>query len=449
MANWDPSTAVEYHERTKHSYESLRADRYTLDWRARPVPFKDYPGAERLPLPGSLDRLLRLGAGIVRTRALPGGGEYHFRTYSSAGALYPVEVYVATAEGLYSLDVRGPELVVLRRGDARSALAAAADAPELGEAAAVLVLTGILWRTAWKYRARGYRHLYWDAGTMLANLLAVAQSSVLDARVLTGFVDAEVNELLGVDGDREAALALAAFGHDAGAGAELGPLLVEAGHPAPGERAFPEAAALHAASSLADLDEVRRYRATPRPAGTAPPLELDELERVLRRRGSIRDFSPEPVPLATLAPILAGAAAPIPADFEPSNDAYLVVSAVEGLRAGTYRYEPPDDFQLLAEGNFRLQAGYLVLEQSLGALAAATVYFLAELEPLVERLGNRGYRAALLEAGIRTGRVYIGAFTAGLGATASTFYDDDVTRFLAPETNASPLLCAALGKRFT
>jgi hypothetical protein len=69
----------------------------------------------------------------------------------------------------------------------------------------VLALTGILERTAWKYGARGYRHLFWDAGTMLANLLELAPG---EARVLTGFVDDEVNKVLGVDGEEEAALVL-------------------------------------------------------------------------------------------------------------------------------------------------------------------------------------------------------------------------------------------------
>jgi hypothetical protein len=76
---------------------------------------------------------------------------------------------------------------------------------ELGGGEIVLALTGILWRTAWKYEARGYRHLFWDAGTMLANVLELAPE---EARVVTGFVDDDVNEILGVDGEEEAALAL-------------------------------------------------------------------------------------------------------------------------------------------------------------------------------------------------------------------------------------------------
>jgi hypothetical protein len=70
---------------------------------------------------------------------------------------------------------------------------------------------------------------------------------------------------------------------------------------------------------------------------------------------------------------------------------------------------------------------------------------MADLDHVLGLLGNRGYRAALLEAGIRVGRVYLGAFARGWGATATTFYDDDVSRFLAPEL--SPMLCVVVGKR--
>jgi SagB-type dehydrogenase family enzyme len=216
--NWDTWVAREYHERTKHSYESVHASAHRLDWANLPHPFKEYRALEPLPLPPELEAVLTLGAGVVRTRRLRGGETYHFRTYSSAGALYPVEVYVACAElpslpaGLYHFHPLERALRRLRSGDVRAALAAAAAAPELAGSLAVVVQSGILWRTAWKYQARGYRHLWWDAGTMLANLLAVGGLEKLEPAVWTGFVDADVNRLVGIDGRREAALALLSVG---------------------------------------------------------------------------------------------------------------------------------------------------------------------------------------------------------------------------------------------
>jgi SagB-type dehydrogenase family enzyme len=190
VGNWDTDPARRYHEATKHSWESVRRRARPLDWANQPSPYKEYPEVELEPLPPTLERLLRLGAGVSRRRG------YDFRTYSSAGALYPIELYVATAEALFHFHPRELGLARLRDEDVRSTL---------GGGDAVLALTGILWRTAWKYGARGYRHLFWDAGTMLANLLELAPG---ETRVLTGFIDDEVNAVLGVDGVNEAALAL-------------------------------------------------------------------------------------------------------------------------------------------------------------------------------------------------------------------------------------------------
>ena len=173
---------------------------------AKPSVFKDYGDAERLPLDTAIaGPLLRDGAGIVRTqeRRDYGGGTIHWRAYSSAGALFPVEAYVATAGGLYSFDALSAALV--RVGDdIRAQLVPGAEE--------VIALTGIHARTGWKYLERGYRHVWWDAGTMLANLLALAAAAGLAPKLHVGFVDTQVNEALGVDGENEYALALVELG---------------------------------------------------------------------------------------------------------------------------------------------------------------------------------------------------------------------------------------------
>src|SRR5439155_578353 len=70
--------------------------------------------------------------------------------------------------------------------------------------------------------------------------------------------------------------------------------------------------------------------------------------------------------------------------------------------------------------------------QALPAEAAACVYWLVDLKPVLERYGNRGYRAAQLEAALEGGKSYLAAYALRLGATGLTFFDDDVTRFFSP-----------------
>ncbi len=142
----------------------------------------------------------------------------------------------------------------------------------------------------------------------------------------------------------------------------------------------------------------------------------------------------------------------IPADFlRPSgltwNEAYLIVHAVDGLPSGRYVLDQPAHRLIsLGTGYFRDHAGYLALNQELAADAAVNVYFLADLTTALHRMGNRGYRAAQLEASITAGKLYLAAYALGLGATGLTFFDDDVTDFFLPHAlGKSVMFLIAIG----
>src|SRR5690349_11160995 len=147
-----------------------------------------------LDLP-NLSRLLYLSSGVVRTMERD-YGVHPFRAAGSAGGRFPLELYVAVPPG-----------GVLPAGvhwydPLEHALVQVGPAPRHGGPAGggpAVVVTGVPWRTGWRYRERGYRHIYWDAGTMLAQLLALADSAGLPARLYTRFPDAEVAELTGAD----------------------------------------------------------------------------------------------------------------------------------------------------------------------------------------------------------------------------------------------------------
>jgi hypothetical protein len=115
------------------------------------------------------------------------------------------------------------------------------------------------------------------------------------------------------------------------------------------------------------------------------------------------------------------------------NHLYLIVHAVEGLPPGAYVFHRSRGFlECLKQGNFRPDARYLGLGQELPADAAVDIFFLTDLRPILQRFGDRGYRAVQLEAGILGGKLYLAAYAQRLGATGLTFFDDDVTRFFSP-----------------
>jgi SagB-type dehydrogenase family enzyme len=450
------SAVLDYHRATNvAAFGTDEDEERMVD--ARPSPFNDYGDAERLPLEASVaGPLLQEAAGIVRSqqRRDYGGGTIHWRAYSSAGALYPIEAYVASADGLFSFDVMAPALIPLSGDDARQIMAAAAAEPDLAEAGAVVVLTGIHKRTGWKYLERGYRHVWWDAGTMLANLLALAAADGLEPRLYAGFVDREVNDLLGADGEHEHALALLGLGK-AGTvpdrGLSQNACLGRSRYwdsprsgtvpPSDGAR-YPLAIAAHEASSFAGADEVRGWR-TPA-AASERKLDGELLVDAIRRRRSVRGYAHVPLSPDEVRELLSWSEAPIPADAPSVVRQAVTVAAVEGLEPGIYDAE----LKPVAgrnEQELRTAVGFAAMEQEHPRDAAVNVFQLGDLDAIVAQLGARGYRWAQLEAGIRAGRLQVGAFMHGWGAAASTFFDDEVSSLL--DTRDSPLLMVAIGSR--
>jgi len=465
--------------------------------------------AEAAPDLVAVAQLLYLSAGITRQRKYP-GGEIYFRAAACTGALYEVELYLVCGDlnglpgGIYHFGAAEFGLRLLRAGEYRSVLVEATGGESaIARAPLTIVCTCTYWRNAWKYQARTYRHFGWDNGTLLANLLAVSASLGLPAKVVCGFVDETLNRLLDVDPQREVTFSLVALGYNSGLTsqtqpripAEISPLGLETVQLSRHEIDYPLMREMHAASSLHSPEEVAAWRegaelATLPPRSEIPPVVIqpnsippsfippisippnnvppgsvvplqpssdvemprDPIEQVILRRGSSRRFAHTPITLTELSTILDRATRGVTTDFlTPSgpqlSHLYLIVHAVEGLAAGAYVFDPDRGvLECLKQGDFRAQAGYLGLEQALPADAAVDIFFLADLRSIFQRMGNRGYRAAQLEAGILGGKLYLAAYAQRLGATGLTFYDDDVTHFFSPHAEGkSAIFLVAVG----
>ena len=473
MPNSDSSAARSFHDATKLSYISLAT---------KPPLYKSYPGLPSVNLPqdvpspeaatlsaiagvmsppqGPLDlsalaQLLHYSAGLIRRSTLRTAGEVHYRAAASAGALYPIELYVVCGDlpglsaGVYHYGPATNSLSLLREGDFRGNLAAAsAGHPGVADAPATIVCSCVFWRSAWKYRERGYRYCYWDNGTILANMSATANALGQSAQIVTGFVDAEVDALLGLESSSEASFCLVPVGSGAAAPSAVSPLGTVDGGVLGVERRteYPETAALHAGSTLSSLAEVTEWRnpaketRSNRDANRWP--ESAHLGATITQRGSTRRFAREDMPAGSLEALLAASTSPVRSDYGGGLiDTYLIVNAAEGIEPGTYYYSPAgDELELLSEGEYREEAGHLCFEQALGADAGAVAYFMADLGAILERFGNRGYRLAQLEAGIIGGRMYLGSHAMGLGATGMTFFDDAVTAFFSPHAAGKSLM---------
>lgn len=157
----------------------------------------------------AISRLLWAAQGVTATW----GG----RTAPSAGALYPIEVYAATAGALRRYVPSEQATVEIAREDRRPRIAQATGQETPLVAPVLIVITGVMSRTAAKYGDRAERYVQLEAGHVCQNLLLEATALGLAAVPMGAFSDDDLREALGVAED------------------ELPLYVIPVGHPGEGE----------------------------------------------------------------------------------------------------------------------------------------------------------------------------------------------------------------------
>jgi SagB-type dehydrogenase family enzyme len=237
-----------FHQETKYTPEKIGGK--SLDWDRKPDPFKNYENplaVIQLPEPNPRDTddlwtLLQrrrsrrayaeerpLTKGVLSTLlwstqgVTAGHGNILFRTSPSAGALYPIETYLflraveGLETGIYHFRPNHFDLEFLRKGDLSQELTAAA----LGQnmilhAPLTFLWTALVERSKWKYEQRAYRYIYLDAGHIAENLYLAGEALGMGVCTIGAFFDDRVNDLLGLDGEKEFILYMATVGYRRG-----------------------------------------------------------------------------------------------------------------------------------------------------------------------------------------------------------------------------------------
>jgi SagB-type dehydrogenase family enzyme len=229
-------------------FQDTKFDRQALGRSARvaiePGPaYKQYVDAEKVTLPTERDMDRGLGETLQYRRScrrfgrnalslkdismllwasqgITGrAGNYSFRTAPSAGALYPVETYLSVQNvetidaGLFHFQPADFSLDRLSgKPSAEKVAEAALGQAFLEKAGAVFIWSANLRRNFYKYGHRGMRYILMDAGHICQNMLLAAESLGLGACPVAAFYDDELNALLGLDGDEESVIYMAAVG---------------------------------------------------------------------------------------------------------------------------------------------------------------------------------------------------------------------------------------------
>ena len=558
--NKETRYALDYHEATKHSEASLLTSRHYLDFDNKPIPFKIYLETPSISLPtsfptpqvnalscisgitnkglnddsealtsqlgtepttkstdvinnipyvdfSSLAEVLFFSAGITREIKYS-YGKYYMRAASATGALYPIELYVVCDDisphldaGVYHFSPADFSLTEIRKGNFRKYLAAAtANNRDVERSAIAIIFTSIAWRNAWKYQARSYRHWFWDSGVIAANLLATTHAMGLPTHIIMGFLDDDISQLLSLEDQIEAPIAIAAIGkgsqeniivsrqRDTG-GDRIPHIPVPNIRPLSkrGEINYQEIWALNQASKLTTIQEIEDWIGI---ANRHKPLlsavshhsqrngsnnesslvitseDLEEnvkasrnLKETILWRGSSRKFARSNIAFSALKTILYSATRGVPLDILKNEedsliDIYFIANAVDGLTPGAYFYNrntsatnPNTSVVRVKEVvTSRNISGYLCLGQTLFSDASVVFFLMTDLQSVLGSLGNRGYRSSQFEAGVIAGKIYLAAYALGIGASGSTFFDDAVTEFFSPHAaNKSTMIAVGVG----
>ncbi|SRR6266566_19992 len=171
----------------------------------------------------SLSRILEFSYGITGEAVLDDGvTRFNKRAAPSAGALFSNEIYAVALnvdgleDGLYHYQPQDRSLECLQERDLRSDIEKAVLHPEVvANASVVLIFVAIFQRTYFKYGERGYRFALIESGHIAQNFYLVSTALGLGAVALGGFLDDQLNELLGINGVDEAVIYLMALGQPA------------------------------------------------------------------------------------------------------------------------------------------------------------------------------------------------------------------------------------------
>lgn len=139
------------------------------------------------------------------------------RTAPSAGALYPLEVYLVAgnvsslSSGIYKYVPDGHQLIRMSDGDVRGELARAALSQTfIADAPASFIFTAVYERTTRKYGERGVRYVHVEVGHAAENLLLQGVALGIGAVTVGAFADDQVARLMKLPAGEEPLYIIAA-----------------------------------------------------------------------------------------------------------------------------------------------------------------------------------------------------------------------------------------------
>jgi SagB-type dehydrogenase family enzyme len=503
------SIAQHYHERTKYDPQTITSKKQELDWAKQPVPFKEYKIGSTFDLkpyiqekveafannPDALwwqrlSRLLFCSYGLTARMPSSLGSAVYLRSAPSAGGLYPAEMYLLSRgtpllpPGLYNYQCRTHALMHFWESDVWQKLQEACFwHPSLESTQLTIIITGVFYRSAWRYEDRAYRRILLDTGHLLGNIELAGAITDYRPHLIGGFVDEAVNQMLYIDPDKEGAIAVIPLADllDIKQNLPLGrtalPSATEINYPQ-----IPDGELLNyfhkctqiqpGTTGKLNLPEIRQEKSLDdkynfpfcQKISTASNTidwgeSLNELEVTMLKRRSTRAYSGEELSFDELKALLDFTYQSQNYDYQGLDNStdyfdrnlietFIAVSGVNGLDAGCYYYAPKaQELRQIRFKNFRRELHFLCLGQELGRDAAAVLFHTSDLKSAVTQYGDRAYRYLHMDAGHLGQRLNLAAVRLNLGVSGiGGFFDDKVNDVLGIPADEAVLYMTTLGK---
>ncbi|MFV0562471.1 SagB family peptide dehydrogenase [Malaciobacter mytili] len=417
----------EYHLQTKHSYFSVRNFPNRLDWNNQPKVFKSYKNFEKISL--NLDILnhsfLYYIAGISAKKVYP-GVEYYLRVNPSAGALYPNEIYFQSRNnddipnGIYHFDISSSSLTLLKTINNDGLEKYLGFNTNIN--GFIFFISSLYYRSSWKYKNRAFRYCLLDSGHLLGSLEASCYIFDKKYKIKYDFNKQLFNKLFNFSNEEffQTCIIVGEQTNTKSKEVEFSLPNVD------GTCYFEKNKFIEKAYKDSCLIKEKKQQEL----NSQFIYNKEIFKQIVYNRRSIREFSKRAIKKEEFFKILEILKQPICSDCDENVEIYCVINKVVGMPLGLYK-----DNKYLKEGDFKTQAGYLCLEQSLGKDSAVTFFLTSKgknYQELYQKAGILGHRLYLVSN-------YLGYGCSGIGA----YYDDEVCEFL--EENSMGLYALAIG----
>ncbi len=408
----------DYHASTKHSYFSVRSNPNRLDWDNQPSQFKKYPNTfKKFQLKKSClnHKLLMLSAGITAKKSYA-TGEYFLRSNPSAGALFPNEIYFQVRnmdgfnDGIYHFEIESNSVTLL--------YSIIDDGVEsyLGfsykQEGFIFLISSIYYRSSWKYKNRAFRYCLLDAGHLLGSLEASCYLQDKTYHVYYNFDKKRLNQIFGFEKQEFFTSAFCVV-ESTTQGCNVLSMQLD----------FVDGSGVFEQNELIEFAYAQTLltkEASSNKQTNCFSYNKTVFEETMLKRRSIREFSKQAISKKDFELILKSLEAPISSDCDEEVSIYCVINRVQGMPLGVFFKG-----SYLKEGDFQKKAGYLCLEQELGASSAVTFFLTSKA---------KNYQALYQKAGVIGHRLYLASNYLGIGCSGiGAYYDEEVNLFLENE----------------